>query len=62
MSDSYADKSESTDDETADSHLAELERAAERSREQVQAIVPTCIGKEHIRYFASKTQMSLLAR
>jgi len=52
MSDSYADKSESTDDETADSHLAELERAAERSRERVQAIAPTCFEKEHIRYFA----------
>ena len=52
MSDSAVDNSESYADETADSHLAELERAAEQRRESVRAIAPSCIELEHLRYFA----------
>ena len=52
MSDSTVDTSKSSSDETADSHLAELERAAEQRREPVHAVDPTFIEQEHLRYFA----------
>ncbi len=52
MSDFFDDQYELPDDELADSHLAELERAAEQRREFDQAIEPTCIEQEHLRYFS----------
>ena len=52
MSDWYGDKPKSTDDEIANSPFTELERAAEQSRELVEAVDLSCMDEEDLRNFA----------